>query len=214
MQNQGLTRRFLSTYSVKLSLLTAVLVLGVLGPELVAQQPFDPLTPAEIAQAKSLLLNDGRVKQNLGNNSRFRILSVERREQPKDAKFATQRGASVTLYIYTKDETMVVAVRLGNNAGVDALVTTRRAQPALSPEELEEAKQLAMANPAVQFQLGKAGLSGRSEDLIVTYLFAKSVNEQDACATHRCVILFFNTPNAVLDVTPVVDLSAQRVQVR
>ena len=103
-------------------------------------------------------------------------------------------------------------MRLGSKPAVDAMATTRTQQPALSPEEVAEAQQLALADPVVRERLKGAGVVNNvSSDLIITYLFAKAMNQEDTCSSHRCVLLFFNTKDAVLDINPIIDLSAQEV---
>lgn len=158
-------------------------------------------------------MHDARINQKIHGN-RYRILNIERHENSKQATTAV-RAANATLYNYTTDETISAVVRLGSNPAVEAIAVTRNLQPSLSDEELLEAKQLAIADPIVQSQLRNSGSSGNStESLTVTHLLAHSENANDACSTHRCIILFFNTAKAVLPVTPVVDLSAQKVQRR
>jgi len=197
------------------SLLVPLLVgMGSLCSPVMAQRPFDPLASSEIELARAILLSDARVKASLGETARYRIVNVERHEEAKAVAVTAPRRADVVLYNYTKDQTISAVVRLAGNPQVDDLTITTEYPPALSPEELEEARQLALADPAVQAKLQLAGVSDTGADsLIVTHLYGRAIDGQDACFTHRCIALFFNTKEALL-FTATVDLSAQRVQVQ
>jgi len=178
-----------------------------------AQQPLDPLNLREVEQAKTLFLRDANVQTNLGNNqNRFRIVMVERHEYPKSVALTAERAANVVAYNYTTDVAVSAVVGLGSNA-VKNVVATTGAQPSLSPDELTEARELAIGNPAVQARLASAGAAADPESLIVTHLFVKDRAGPRSCAVHRCIVLFFNTTAAALNVTPIVDLSARTVEV-
>jgi Cu2+-containing amine oxidase len=179
-----------------------------------AQAPLDPLSPGEEALAKNLFLQAPGVQEKLGGNKdRFRIVSVERHEQPKDVALTAERAANVVAYDYTTNSAISAVVRLNSNQ-VGNVVATSGAQPSLSEDELAEARQLALANESVQARLSSAGAAGDTDSLIVTHLLVKDESPQSACAVHRCVMLFFNTKEAAVNVTPIVDLSARNVQVR
>ena len=190
------------------------LVCSLWSSLLLAQQPLDPLSVSEAEQAKTVFLRDANVQKKLGGKTRFRILSVERHEYPKNETLTAERAANITAYNYNTDEAISAVVGLGSKA-VNNLLATTTLQPSLSPEELAEARQLATADPFVQAKLSSAGVSAADTDsFIVTHLFVRDMEKGHSCATHRCVVLFFNTQDAVLDVTPVVDLSARSVEVR
>lgn len=191
-----------------------ILACSLCSPLLLAQQPLDPLSVFEVEQAKALFLRDANVLKKLGGKTRFRIVTVERHEYPKNAALTSQRAANITAYNYNTDEAISAVVGLGTS-DVTNVVTTTGLQPSLSPEELAEARQLATADPSVQAKLSLAGVNAADMDLLmVTHLFLKDNETGGSCAIHRCVVLFFNTQDAVLGVAPIVDLSAQRVEVQ
>jgi hypothetical protein len=138
---------------------------------------------------------------------------VERREDDKHAPTGHRR-ADVVLYNYDTNETVSAVVTLGPRPRVEHLTVTQGQPPGLSTQEVEEAKQLALAHPPVQARLQAAGLAGRERDLIITHLHAQGAAPGDPCATHRCVRLFFNTHEAVLDIEPIVDLTTGDVEVQ
>jgi Cu2+-containing amine oxidase len=139
------------------------------------------------------------------------VVSVELHEEDKRAPAAARRAEVVT-YNYDTDETTAAVVALGNNPRVERLVVKKGIQPRLSVDEVEEAKRLALADPAVQAQLRRAGVAGREGELIITHLQVKAVDARDPCATHRCVLLSFHTRSAVLYINAVVDLTDRRVE--
>jgi Cu2+-containing amine oxidase len=188
-----------------LYLLVVLLALGLIPSLLCAQAPLDPLTSTEIEQAKKTVLGDARMRQAIGISSSYRIVNIERHEEDKGIAAVGARRADVIMYNYATDETITCVVNLGSNPQVDTIIITRDVPSALSPEEVDEAKRLALADPIVRARLGSAGIAERS--LIITFLLARDA----PCSTHRCLMLFFNTQDAALDITVVVDLRAQRV---
>jgi Cu2+-containing amine oxidase len=212
MKSQSHISKFLVMPSKGLCLLVALLAISVAPSLLWAQASLDPLTSAEKEQATEILLGDARVGQYMGVRPRYRIVNIERHEEDKGMDTTGGRRADVIIYNYTTDETISAVINLGPNPQVDAIKVTKDLPPALSPEEVEEAKRLALADPAIQAKLGAAGISEKS--LLITHLLASAVQKNDACSTHRCLMLFFNTPDAVLDIKAVVDLSAQRVRLQ
>jgi Cu2+-containing amine oxidase len=192
-----------------LRLLVTLVALGAAPSLLWAQAPLDPLTPSEIEQATRILLGDARVYQAMGISPQYRIVNIERHEEDKGIAMTGARRADAVMYNYTTDETISCVVNLGANPRVEAMKITKNLPSPLSPEEVDEAKQLALADPSVQARLGSAGIA--EDSLIITHLLARAVQQDAACSTHRCLMLFFNTQEAVLDINVVVDLSAQRV---
>jgi Cu2+-containing amine oxidase len=195
-------------FQKSLCLLVAFLAISVAPSLLSAQAPLDPLTSAEKEQATKVLLGDPRMRQAIGISSSYRIVNIERHEEDKGIAATGGRRADVIMYNYATDETISCVVNLGSNPRVDAMKITKDLPSALSPEEVNEAKRLALADPIVQARLGSAGIT--EHPLIITYLLAR-VQTNPACSTHRCLMLFFNTQDAALDINVVVDLSAQRV---
>jgi Cu2+-containing amine oxidase len=185
-------------------------LLGILFLPARAQLPLDPLTPVEKEQAVNILLRDSRVQENLRADVRYRVVNVERHEEDKAVGFLGGRRADVVIYNYKTDETISAVVRLGNTAGVAALVITRDLPPALSKEEVDEGKRLALADATVQEKLREAGVDDTSS-LIITHLLAQALNLEEACSSHRCIQFFFNTEEGALSVQPIADLSAERV---
>jgi hypothetical protein len=171
-----------------------------------------PLTAAEIQQATTALESDTRARKSLAGSQRVRTIVVERAEEDKDARTG-QRHAQLVLYNYDTNETIAAVVTLGPSPGIKHLTVTRGQPLGVGTEEAEEATRLALAHPTVQARLQAAGLAGRESELIITHLLAQPP-APDACATHRCVMLFFNTPDAVLDIEPVVDLTTGEVEVQ
>jgi hypothetical protein len=86
--------------------------------------------------------------------------------------------------------------------------------PELGIEEVEEARRLALAHPTVQAELRANGLTGRERQLIITHLQVQTDAPDDPCSTDRCVVLFFDTYDAVLDIAPIVNLTTGEVEVQ
>jgi Cu2+-containing amine oxidase len=172
-----------------------------------------PLTAAEIDQATTMLQSDPRIRTSLAQSQRVRTVFVERREEDKNAPTG-QRRADVVLYNYDTNETISGVVILGPSPSVEHMTITKDQPGGLGTQEVEEAQQLALAHPTVQEQLRAAGLSGRASELIITHIRAQAAALDDPCATHRCVMLSFNTRDAVLNIGVVVDLTTREVAVQ
>lgn len=204
--------------------LLAVLVLGIQLPasqergegvriEKQENRELQPLSTAEKQQAITVLQSDNRALRSLAGSQRVRTILIERHEEDKGAPTGKRR-ADVVLYNYDTNETTSAVVTLGPLPGVEYLTVTRDHPPGLSTQEVEEAKQLALAHPTVQARLRAADLAGREHELIITHLLARAAAPDDPCSTHRCVALFFNTRDAVLDIKPVVDLTTEEVEIQ
>lgn len=172
-----------------------------------------PLSPAEIRQATRILQGDDRARTRLAADQRVRTVYVERRVEDKGAP-PGQRRADVVLYNYDTDETISAVVTLSPRQRIEQLTVIQGQPPGLGPEEVAEAQQLALADPAVQAELRAAGLAGRESELIITQIGVRTDDPDDPCATHRCVLLFFNTQDTVLRLQPIVDLTTGEVQLR
>lgn len=188
----------------------ASLVVALSPSAALAQQAFDPLNAQEIAVARSALLLSPTVRQSLGANPYYAIVNVERHIESKGARPAGRR-ADVILYNYTTGETISAVVSLAAPPRVDALRVTRDLPPPLGAEEAEAAQQLALANTAVRSRLQTAGVAVSDPSLIVTHLFGRSEDANEACSRNRCVVLFFNTRAAFL-FSATVDLTERRVR--
>src|SRR5712692_4714571 len=92
-------------------------IAGSMYPSVVgAQAPFDPLSIGEIELAKTLFLKDPAVQAKLGGNTdRFRIVAVERHQQPKDVALTAERSANVVAYNYSTDAAIAAVVGLSGN---------------------------------------------------------------------------------------------------
>jgi hypothetical protein len=177
-----------------------------------ADQARQPLTAAEIDEATAVLEGDDRARTHLAKTQRVRTVLVERHEEDKDAP-TDQRRVNVVKYNYDTNETISAVVTLRPRAQAEQLSVTRDQPPGLGPEEVEEARQLALTHPTVQAALRAAGLAGRESELIVTHIRVQPAAPGDRCSTDRCVVMFFNTRNAVLGVEPIVNLSTREVTV-
>jgi hypothetical protein len=137
------------------------------------------------------------VQQSLGSTPHYAIVTIERHLEMKGAESAARR-ADVILFNYRTNETVSAVVNLAGTPRVDAFRVTRDLPPPLGAEEVETARQLALANTGVRTRLQSAGLADSDASLIVTHLFGRAEDATDACATNRCVFLFFNTRTAFL----------------
>jgi hypothetical protein len=187
------------------------LAIGLASSTALAQQAFDPLNLQEIAIAKSALLGSAAVRQSLGSQPYYTIITVERHNEPKNAP-SPGRRADVVLYNYITNETTSAVVSIAGAPRIDAVRVTKDVPPPIGVEETEAAKQMALANPAVQARLQGASLAASDPSLIVTHLSGRSENPGDPCSKNRCIVLFFNTPTQFLFPT-VVDLTERRVRV-
>jgi hypothetical protein len=176
-------------------------------------EAFRPLTAREIRQAVSALRRDEEASERLPGNQRVRTVSVERHEEDKGAP-TDQLRADVILYNYDTNETIAAVVTLGPSPVVEQLMVTPDQAPGLGAEEVEEARQLALAHPTVQAQLRADDLTGRERELMITHIRVQTEAPDDPCSTDRCVVLFFNTPDAVLDIEPVVNLTTGEVGIQ
>jgi hypothetical protein len=169
-----------------------------------------PLTAEEVDQAIEAVGSDERAQVLSGQ--RVQAVTVERHEEGKDAP-AGQRRADVVWYNYDTNETVSAVVSLADGPQLDELTVSEGPPIGFGREELEEARQLALAHPTVQAELRAAGLAGREGELVVTHMQVQAVSPDDPCRTDRCVALFLNTRDAVLGVQPIVNLTTREVEV-
>jgi len=169
-----------------------------------------PLNAAEIDTATSTLERDDRARTRLAKGQRVQTVLVERHEEDKDAP-AGQRHAGVVKYNYDTNETISAVVTLGPGPQVEQLTVTKGQPPGLGPQEVEEARLLALAHPTVQAELRAAGL--RESDLVITHMQVPPAAPGDRCSTDRCVVLFFNTRAAALGIEPTVNLTTREVNI-
>jgi Cu2+-containing amine oxidase len=176
-------------------------------------QALQPLTAAEIRQATTVLQRDDRARARLLTSQRVRTVSVERHEDDKGAP-PGQRRADVVLYNYDTNETISAVVALDPRPRIEHFTVTPDQPPGLGTQEVEEAQQLALAHPTVQAELREAGLAGRESEFLITHIRVQAAAPGDPCSTDRCVALFFNTRDAVLDIQPIVNLTTGEVEVQ
>ena len=120
----------------------------------------------------------------------------------------------MVLYNYDTNETISAVVTLGPRPAVEELTVVPDQPLGLGIEEVEEARQLALAHPTVQEALRASGLTERDRELVVTHIRVQTDAPDDPCSTDRCIVLFFNTQDGVLDIEPVVNLTTGEVEVQ
>jgi Cu2+-containing amine oxidase len=161
----------------------------------------EPLTPREERQAV------GALERDLGvGDQRVEVVSVDRHEEDDE------RSADVILYNYDTEETIAAVVTLEPSPQVEEVAVTPEQAPGLGTEEVEQAQQLALADPTVQAELRAIGVTER--ELIITHIRFQTEAPDDPCSTDRCVLLFFDTADAVLDIEPIVNLTTGEVAIR
>jgi Cu2+-containing amine oxidase len=161
----------------------------------------EPLTPREERQAV------GALERDLGvGDQRVEVVSVDRHEEDDE------RSADVILYNYDTEETIAAVVTLEPRPVVEEVAVTPEQAPGLGTEEVEQAQQLALADPTVQAELRAIGVTER--ELIITHIRFQTEAPDDPCSTDRCVLLFFDTADAVLDIEPIVNLTTGEVAIR
>ncbi|MGH6898929.1 MAG: hypothetical protein ACREJ5_20670 [Geminicoccaceae bacterium] len=211
-QARHIHRRLLATLLAALALAVHPLAAQAPDEDVFIEESVDeallPLTAREIRQAVSALQRDVGV-----GDQRVLTVSVDRHEEDEDAP-ADQRRADVILYNYDTNETIAAVVTLDPRPQVEELMVTPDQAPGLGTEEVEEARQLALADPTVQAELRANDLTGRERELIITHIRFQTQVPDDPCSTDRCVLLFFNTPEAVLDIEPVVNLTTGEVAIQ
>ena len=151
-------------------------------------------------------LNDPQVAERL-KGKRSRVMGVDfREEKPSDAKKIETRLAEVGIYDYDDDLLIIPIIDL--HQGVVAAIEERRGyHPSLAVEEIEEAKDIALADPEFQ------SLKQYSELEVVAHPARAAITESNPGFGHRCVTLYFwaggKQPKRLSQA--VVDLSAQKL---
>src|SRR5215210_7394163 len=148
-------------------------------------------------------LDDPQVAERL-EGKRSRVVGTDfREEKPRDGERVGTRLAEVGIYDYDDNVLIVPIIDLRN--GVVAAIEERRGyHPSLAAEEIEEAKNIALADREFQ------SLTEYSELEVVAFPARAAVTESHPGFGHRCVTLYFWTggeqPERVSQA--VVDLSA------
>jgi len=151
-------------------------------------------------------LDDPQVAERL-EGKRSRVVGTDlREEKPRDGERIETRLAEVGIYDYDDNVLIVPIIDLRN--GVVAAIEERRGyHPSLAAEEIEEAKNIALAHREFQ------SLTEYSELEVVAFPARAAVTESHPGFGHRCVTLYFWTggeqPERVSQA--VVDLSTQEV---
>lgn len=151
-------------------------------------------------------LGDPQVAKRL-EGKRSRVVGTDfREEKPRDGEKIAPRLAEVGIYDY--DDNVLIVSIIDLRKGVVAAIEERREyHPSLAAEEIEEAKNIALAHPEFQ------SLREYSELEVVAFPARAAVTESHPGFGHRCVTLYFWTggqqPQRVSQA--VVDLSTQTV---
>lgn len=192
-------------------------------------QPLDPLSPAEREVAIRVARGDRRVREAVGGDSPI-LVNVEflgiKSPDPSlgrdPVESGVDRNARVLLYEAGSDRGVAVAVDLDQGVVRDVTMIPSLAVP-LSQEEVERAFALAIRQDSVRRLLGpRAGEfrvgppTGRNRvPFRVEGLRTMATSREDPCAGHRCLDLFFQTPDGYLAGFRVsVDMTVQRVTVQ
>ena len=190
--------------------------------------PLDPLTPQEREAARSLAIENVKIRAFLGTSRSREIytdfIAVKRtaetdiyKDQPR------RRHAEVLYYRYDNDLGVRALVDLEARTVVEVVRVNGTSVP-INTEEIKEAADLALADTRVkQLFLGKmpefhvATQPATAEDMStnrIEGLRTVGVSPNDPCFRHRCIVLFFRTGNRYVQMNRVVvDLTSQRVQV-
>jgi len=151
-------------------------------------------------------LDDPQVAERL-EGKRSRVVGTDlREEKPRDGERIETRLAEVGIYDY--DDNVLIVPIIDLRSGVVAAIEERRGyRPSLAAEEIEEAKNIALAHREFQ------SLTEYSELEVVAFPARAAVTESHPGFGHRCVTLYFWTggeqPERVSQA--VVDLSTQEV---
>lgn len=170
------------------------------------------------AKTVQMVSKDPKVKRRL-EGSRFRVVGSDlgvamtglKEDKPKDEKRAAAKEAAsglaeVGIYDYDRNVLVVATVDLRGGAVVDVSERTG-VQPPLTPEELEEARQLVLSDEGFRSLKKRSGLE------VIAFPARAAFNQSHPAYGHRAFSVYFWTsgkrPQRVAEA--VVDLSARRV---
>jgi len=151
-------------------------------------------------------LDDPQVVERL-KGIRSRVVGTDfREEKPRDGEKIAPRLAEVGIYDYDNNVLIVPIIDLREGV-VTAIEERRGYHPALAAEEIEEAKNIALAHR------GFRSLKKYSELEVVAFPARAAVTESHPGFGHRCVTLYFWTGSKKLKRVSqaVIDLSTQKV---
>lgn len=151
-------------------------------------------------------LDDPQVAKRL-KGKRSRVVGTDfREEKPRDGEKIALRLAEVGIYDY--DDNVLIVPIIDLRQGVVAAIEERRGyHPSLAAEEIEEAKNIALAHREFQ------SLKKYSELEVVAFPARAAATESHPGFGHRCVTLYFWTggKQSKRVSQAVVDLSTQKV---
>jgi hypothetical protein len=196
------------------------------GSAQAARTGYDPLSEPEQARAEAIAMADAQVQETLADSTRTAVLVVERYQEDKDV-YATgswPRRAEVLVYDYQQDRLVQAVVSL-DSGQVDEVAAADRVQPPLTPAEGRQVLDIALADPVTEGRIRTAwaeatgGAPFDSDALKPSPWVFRFDSVPDGtfpgteeCGLHRCAQLMLATQDGLLlDVMPIVDLSAERV---
>lgn len=152
------------------------------------------------------VLKDPQVRQRL-HGMRHRVVGADMKEDKPSGRATTARRlGEIGVYDYDRDTLVVPIVDL-RSGHVVTIEERRGIQPPLTADELEEAKKIALSDPACQPIKRYRGLD------VVAFPARAAFTETHPAYGHRCFALYFWTrgtrPKRLAAV--MVDLSAQRL---
>jgi hypothetical protein len=152
------------------------------------------------------VLADPEVAKRL-QGKRYRVVGTDfRAEKPEDGEKIATSIAETGIYDYD-DNVLIVPITELRTGMLVAIDERRGYHPSLATEEIEEAKNIALAHPEFQ------SLKKYSELEVVAFPARSAAIESHPGFGHRCVTLYFWTGGAESEriSQAVVDLSTQKV---
>jgi Cu2+-containing amine oxidase len=192
------------------------LLVSILPVALLAQRPrpLDPLTPEETQIAVRVARADSSVRQLLGGGRSVlgAVYFLATKPEVDSARAAEirdprpQRTAVVMFYVYEGNYGVRALVELPQ-ARISRVDRVQEEPIPMAPEEVAEARRLALADPALRDRLGRA------ERYRIEWLGVTAVDDRDRCYRHRCLQLLFRAREGYLTrPVVIVDLTAQQVR--
>jgi len=173
-------------------------------------KPLDPLSPAELRNAKLLVRSAPEVKRALGEEN-FTICSVDfvSPKVPLSGTGESTRKARVIAYNRDTNRAIAATVDLTGNRLVDIQPIDSQDVP-LAPEEAREAKTIALEDGRVQ-----ALVKRKPAEFKIDAILLQSSEQTDPCNADRCVALSFQRGGEYIAGTSViVNLSKKTVSVQ
>lgn len=187
---------------------------------------YDPLSPQEQEQARTVAVQQAEFANAMSATSRSEPLLTERHVESKaDMRSGNwHRRADVYTYLYDSDTLLLAVVNL-NSGRVDSVERMQYVQLPLTQNETDHANILlladarVMAEIATQYQtitgtpLTQPQAQLKFNTLIYRADSMPNANPgAEACGLHRCAQFLITTQNdVVINLLPIVDLSAGAV---